>query len=85
MRSKKKNMRRSVRRRLHLQGMIADTRINVINPQTLSADAQALLIKAKCKTITSNSRCPCGSGKRFKNCHGKEAKTSRKPHVKTNY
>lgn len=24
------------------------------------------------KFLTRNSRCPCGSGKRYKKCHGKE-------------
>ena len=44
-----------------------------IDPANLSAKARHFLAERGTVTITRNSRCPCGSGKRFKRCHmGKE-------------
>jgi uncharacterized protein YecA (UPF0149 family) len=40
-----------------------------IDPANLSAANRALLECHGTVTVTRNSKCPCGSGKRFKRCH----------------
>ena len=45
-----------------------DQIIKAIDERTLSPKVQKLIRKDQRPYITRNSRCPCGSGKRFKNC-----------------
>lgn len=40
-----------------------------VDPARLSASARAQLARTGRTQISRNSRCPCGSGKRFKRCH----------------
>ena len=41
----------------------------IIIPQT-SSDSEKIVIKNPYSNISRNSKCPCGSGKQFKRCHG---------------
>jgi uncharacterized protein YecA (UPF0149 family) len=42
--------------------------IKPIDVANLSQKTRDLLAKTGTATISRNSRCPCGSGRRFKNC-----------------
>ncbi len=42
--------------------------IKPLDRKNLSAQTRAQMRKNHTATITRNSRCPCGSGKRFKRC-----------------
>ena len=64
---------RARRRRKPGTVRIAGQVIRPVELDELSPRVQALVKKARVAFITRNSRCPCGSGKRFKRCcMGKE-------------
>jgi len=46
----------------------AGTIIKPIDPKNLSRRTRAVLEKSGRAFVTRNSKCPCGSGKRFKRC-----------------
>lgn len=39
-----------------------------VDMRNLSDNAINLIVNSKKRTISRNSKCPCGSNKRFKNC-----------------
>jgi hypothetical protein len=44
--------------------------IKQLDPRTLGAQTRSQMKQNHTGSITRNSRCPCGSGKRFKRCCG---------------
>lgn len=42
--------------------------VNAIDPKNLSKKVLEMIVGSGKSFITRNSRCPCGSGKRFKRC-----------------
>lgn len=42
--------------------------IRALDPARLSPSVRALLERSGLRAVSRNSRCPCGSFKRFKNC-----------------
>lgn len=50
------------------------TRVVPIDVTTLDTTIQELMAQAGVTRLTRNSRCPCGSGKRFKRCCGRKGK-----------
>lgn len=50
------------------------TRVVFIDVTTLDSNVRALMADAGVARLTRNSRCPCGSGKRFKRCCGRKGK-----------
>lgn len=42
------------------------------NPEKSKVIAGIICSLKKSKTISHNDLCPCGSGKRYKNCHGRQ-------------
>ena len=44
-----------------------------VDPRTLGPEGQRFVVENNVPPISRNSSCPCGSGKRFKRCHGKLA------------
>ena len=49
-------------------GKVGGTIIRAVNPKTLSPRTVALCEGMGRNWISRNSKCPCGSGKRFKRC-----------------
>ena len=46
--------------------------LRLVDVMKLSKATRELLRRTRHTVISHNSRCPCGSGKRFKNCHMNE-------------
>ena len=44
-----------------------------VAPENKTVDSKAKVIEPEWNNISRNSPCPCGSGKKFKHCHGKVA------------
>ena len=49
----------------------ADRWVKMLRKTGLSAYARGDVRTMKDKTIYPNDACPCGSGKKYKDCHGK--------------
>jgi preprotein translocase subunit SecA len=46
---------------------------NEVQPEQAPAEKQKVQPVRAEKTVGRNDPCPCGSGKKFKNCHGTNA------------
>lgn len=59
-------------RRKRLCYVVGGTRGMVVKPVPLGllSPAAQVLVAAQSRPVTRNSRCPCGSGRRFKRCCG---------------